>query len=292
MKFLYFPGCSLKSYAESYEKSGIAVAKELGIELVELNRWNCCGVVFGLASDSYAYYVGAFRDLIRAQQQIHETGNDYLVTLCSMCYQVLGSLKYRLSIDKEALDRLNRFMDDEEDYLGTIRVEHFLKILVDFVGFDKIKEKVKKDLSGLKIAAYYGCMLVRPKETAIDDPEDPTIMEKLIEAVGAKPVYYPFRTECCGSYNVVVNQDVIKERTIRILGPLIKRKVDAVITVCPLCKFNLEKGLKLAEDKLGKSEIKIMYFTELLALALGLERTVDQDVVKTLAKKIKEPAVT
>lgn len=292
MKFLYFPGCSLKNYAESYEKSAIAVAKELGIELVELNRWNCCGVVFGLASDSYAHYVGAFRDLIRAQQQVHETGNDYLVTLCSMCYQVLSSLNHRLSVDKEALDRLNRFMDEEEDYLGTIQVEHFLRVLADFIGFNKIKEKIKRDLSNLKIAAYYGCMLVRPKEIAIDDPEDPTIMEKLIESVGANPVYYPFRTECCGSYNVVVNEDVIKERTIRILAPLIKKKVDAVITVCPLCKFNLEKGLKLAKDELGESKIKIMYFTELLAIALGLENTVDQELLRGLLGKIKEQVVT
>lgn len=288
MKLLYFPGCSLKNFAQSYEKSAIAVAKELGIELVELNRWNCCGVVYGLASDSFAHYVGAFRDLIRAQQQVNETGNEYLVALCSMCYQVLSSLNYRLSIDREALDRLNRFMDDEEDYLGTIQVEHFLKILADLVGFDKIKTKVKRDLSELKIAPYYGCMLVRPKEIAIDDPEDPTIMEKLIEAVGAEPVSYPFRTECCGSYNVVVNKDVIKERTKKILGPLIKKNVDAVITVCPLCKFNLEQGLKLARDELGQSNIKILYFTELLALAIGLDDTIDKEALESLKVKIKE----
>lgn len=290
VKFLYFPGCSLKSYAENYEKSALAVAKHLGIELVELPRWNCCGVVYGLSSDSLAHYLGAFRDLIRAQENIDKTGNEYLVALCSMCYQVLGSLNHRLMIDRSALETLNKFMDDEEDYLGTIKVEHFLNILKDYVGFEKIKENVKRDLSDLRVAAYYGCMLVRPKEIAIDDPEDPKLLDLLIQAVGAELVDYPFKTECCGSYNVVVNKDVIKERAIRIFGSLARKKVDIVITVCPLCHFNLEQGLKLASEEIGKPNIKILYFTELLAIALGLDDVVDNSLIEELS--LREKALT
>ncbi len=284
MKFLYFPGCSLKNYAKKYEDSALAVAKHFGIELIELKRWNCCGVVYSLASDSVFHCIGAVRDLIRAQEQVGETGNDKLVTLCSMCYQVLASVNHRLANDPSALETLNRFMDEEEDYLGTIEVTHFLTVLRDYVGFDKIREEVKRELADLRVAPYYGCMLVRPKEVAIDDPEEPVILEQLIESLGAYPIDYPFRTECCGSYNVVVNKEVVKTRVLRIISPLFRARADIIVTVCPLCTFNLEYGMKLASRQLHGKKIPVVYFTELLAFALGLDNVLDKTTLEIFKK--------
>ena len=284
MKLLYFPGCSLKNYAQRYEKSALAVAKRFDIELVELKRWNCCGVVYSLASDSVFHHIAAVRNLIRAQEQMHETGNEKLVTLCSMCYQVLASVNHRLARDPEALETLNRFMDEEEDYLGTIEVLHFLQVLRDYVGFHKIKENLERKLENIRVAPYYGCLLVRPKEVAIDDPEDPSLLETLIASVGAKPIEYPFRTDCCGSYNVVANKDIVKIRVLRIIKPLLRNSADLIISVCPLCTFNLEYGMKLASRELYGKSIPVLYFTELLAYALGLDYALDKNVLATLNK--------
>lgn len=282
MKLLYFPGCSLKNYAKRYEKSALAVGEHLGINFIELKRWNCCGVVYGLASDSLFHHIAAVRNLIRAQEQINEADEETLVTLCSMCYQVLASVNHRLSNDPAALETLNQFMDEEENYLGTIQVTHFAKILRDYVGFDKISEKVKRPLNGFNVAPYYGCMLVRPKEVAIDDPEEPTILEGLISSLGANPIDFPFRTECCGSYNVVTNKEVVKVRISRFVSPLLRNSADIIISVCPLCTFNLEYGMNLASRELHGKKIPVLYFTELIAYALGLDDALDKDILNIL----------
>ena len=287
MKVLYFPGCSLKNYAPAYEKSALHVAKKLGIELIELKRWNCCGVVYGLASDSVFHQIAAVRNLIRAQEQIHESGNEKLVTLCSMCYQVLASANHRLSKDPAALETLNKFMDEEEDYLGTIEVMHFVQLLRDYIGFEKIKEYVERPLKDIRVAPYYGCMLVRPKEVAIDDPEEPSILETLIESLGGVPVESPFRTECCGSYNVVVNKDVVKTRVFRIVRPLLRNSADLIITVCPLCAFNLDYGMKLASRDLHGRRIPVIYFTELMAYAFGLDNALEKETLNIFNNLMK-----
>jgi len=289
-KFMYMPGCSLKNYATNYEKSAIGIAKKLGIELVELERWNCCGVVYGLASDSVFHQIAAVRNLIRAQETSKNLGNNKLVTLCSMCYQVLASANHRIKNDEQALEALNKFMDEEEDYRGEIEVKHFLAILRDEIGFDKIKEKIVRPLKNLNIAPYYGCVLVRPKEAAIDDPEDPIILETLIETIGGNPIYWPFRTDCCGSYNVVSNQDIVKKRVWNLIKP-IRDEVDIIITVCPLCKFNLDLGIDFAKKEYYIKNIPVLYFTEILAYALGLDEYLDSSIINLLENMIKKEEV-
>ncbi|MHA1665295.1 MAG: CoB--CoM heterodisulfide reductase iron-sulfur subunit B family protein [Candidatus Njordarchaeales archaeon] len=281
MKYLYFPGCSLKNYAKRYEETAVAVAKALGIELIELKRWNCCGAVSGLAEDSVFHHIAAVRDLVRAQEQLDEADSNKLVTVCSMCYRVLASVNNRLKHNPEDLDTINEFMSPEE-YNGGIEVVHLLQIIKDDIGFDRIAELTKKDLSNIKVAPYYGCVLVRPKETAIDDPNEPTILEELIKSTGATAVENPLRTECCGSYNVVTNRELVKHRISNILKPIMHENIDFLVSVCPLCTFNLEFGIKANKKELHGREIPVLYFTEFLALAFSLDDKLEKEVLQAV----------
>jgi len=180
MKLAYYPGCTLKTKAKNFEDSAIASAKALGIELVELPDWNCCGVVHSLVTDNLIFHLGAIRNLIRVQ----EMNENRVVVLCSMCYNTLKRTNLRIQNSPDELSKVNDFMYlEKEDYKGNVEVVHFLNILKNEIGFDKIKEKVKKPLKNIKIAPYYGCTLLRPKEVSIDNPENPTVLEEIVEAL-------------------------------------------------------------------------------------------------------------
>lgn len=271
MKILYYPGCTLKKNAKNLETSALAISKELGIEMVELPRWNCCGTVYSLASDDLMRQAAPIRNLIRVQ----ELGENKVVTLCSMCYNTLkrSNLKFRNA--EEDLATLNDFMYLEEDYKGNVEVFHLLELLKNDIGFDKIAEKVKKPLNGLKVAPYYGCLLIRPKEVGLDDMEEPRILHSLLESIGAEVIDFPLKTECCGAYQTVGNKGVVADRTYNILTSAQSRGAEAVALSCPLCDFNLDHRQKEVVDKYSDfSTIPVFYFTQLLAIAFGLEKNV------------------
>jgi heterodisulfide reductase subunit B len=213
MRIPFFPGCTLKTSALNFEESTLAVARQLGIELAEIPRWNCCGTVFSLTSDDLIHHVGPVRILVRAMEMIRESGSEdehRLVTLCSMCFNTLKRSNQRVRENPEDLKKINDFMDQEEDYDGKVVVTHFLE-LVREMGFDKVRKNVKASLKDLKVFPYYGCMLLRPAEAGIDDPEDPSILEDLISALGAEPVDSPFKKVCCGSYQTVTNREAVRD---------------------------------------------------------------------------------
>jgi hypothetical protein len=160
----YYPGCTLKTTGKGLEKSALASAKALGIELVELDRWNCCGTVHSLASDNIINNIGAARNLIRTKQ----SGYDKFVTLCSICYNTQKSVNDIFKKDREKRDKINAYMYEEPDYEADVEVLHLLEVIRDHVGFDGVASKVVKPLSTLKIVPYYGCLLLRPKEIAFD----------------------------------------------------------------------------------------------------------------------------
>jgi heterodisulfide reductase subunit B len=173
--------------------------------------------------------------------------------------------------DPEKRDTINSFMDEEEDYKGEVEVVHLLEILRDEIGWEGITEKIKLPLQGLKLAPYYGCTLLRPGEIAIDQPESPTILHQLLEALGATVVDFPAATQCCGSYQVVSNPDNVLECAWNILSSAQRRGAEAVVTSCPLCDYNLSQR----QEELGQRysqfrAMPILYFTQLLALSLGL----------------------
>ena len=268
MKLLYYPGCTLKTSAKNLEKSAFAVMEALGHEMVEMEDWNCCGVVASLTDDDLMHHLAPLRSLIHVEDQ----GEDKVVTLCDMCCNTLKQTNLRVKENPDDLETLNLFMDRENDYKGTVKVIHFLEFLRDEVGFDVIKKKVKRPLKDIKIMPYYGCMLLRPREVAIDDAEEPTILSDLLSALGAEVVDNPFKIECCGSYHTVENKELVSKRAHRITTFATERGSEAMVLSCPLCKFNLDARGKEAEKMFkGYKQIPIYYYTQLIAIALGLD---------------------
>jgi heterodisulfide reductase subunit B len=273
-KFPYFPGCTLKTTARNFEISALAAARALGIELVELPRWNCCGTVFSLAADDLIHHVASIRNLIRVQEMNKQglvQDNHQLVTLCSMCFNTLKRSNLRVKENAEDMKKINDLMYREEDYQGHVEVLHFVELLRN-MGFGKIKRAVKKSLSALKIAPYYGCMILRPKEVSIDDPEAPVILDDLIGALGAEIVRTPYNKVCCGSYQTVQDKNTVAELAHDILGHAQKMGAEAMATTCPLCAFNLDNRQKEVVEKYPNfKKMPIFYITQLMALAFDLD---------------------
>ncbi|MFO7951619.1 MAG: CoB--CoM heterodisulfide reductase iron-sulfur subunit B family protein [Bacillota bacterium] len=258
MRYRYFPGCTLKGQAKSMEDTTLAAAEELGIELVELDEWQCCGAVYPLYEDELITLLSPVRTLAAAE-------GEPLVSLCAACHHVLKRSQEFMQRSEDARNKVTDFL--EVEYSGEGRVLHFLEVLRDDFGFDNLAEKIKKPLEGRKLAAYYGCLLLRPADAMqFDDPENPSIMEDFLRALGGEVVKSPYRTECCGAYLSVTETGVAEDTVQRILDSAQKAGAEALITACPLCRYNLENCAKES----GKEPLKIYYFSELLAEALDL----------------------
>ncbi|NHJ86590.1 MAG: heterodisulfide reductase, subunit B [Asgard group archaeon] len=264
----YYPGCTAKSYAKYMDSTAREAMKTLGFELVELQDWICCGTFYGLADDNLYSQLAPIRNMIRTKQ----AGFSSVVTICSMCYNTLKRANNLFQNDEEKASRLNAFMYEEPDYEGDVAVKHLLDIIRDKVNIDKISKKVVNPLKGLKIAPYYGCMLIRPKEISVDNnSEKPTILSDLIFSLGAEAVEDPYMTECCGSYLTVKDKHLVADRTNRIIGSIAKKDVDLIMVSCPLCQFNLDRRQKEARAlNSSLKEVPIVYFTQLMALAFGV----------------------
>lgn len=267
MKISYYPGCTLKTKGKNLEDAAVASMKALNIDFEELPRWNCCGAVHSLAEDDLIHQVAPVRDLIRVMEQ----GSQKVVTLCSMCYNSLARANLLMREDEEKRKTINDFMDEEKDYHGEAEVVHFLSFLRDEIGWDTLREKVKVPLNNLNVAPYYGCTLLRPRNVAIEPLWDLTILSEFLEALGATVVEFPEATQCCGSYQILGNPEAALEAAGAILESGEKRGAEALVLSCPLCEFNLGKkqGELLQKNRISK-EIPTFYFTQLLAVALGL----------------------
>jgi heterodisulfide reductase subunit B len=268
MEICYYPGCTLKTTAKNFEIPALASIEHLGHKMIELPRWNCCGTVHSLADDDLMHQLAPVRILIRAL----EVGADKIVTLCAMCYNTLKQTNRIMLEDIDKRDRINNFLDEEKNYNGDVSVLHLLEFFRDEVGFEEIKKKVKKPLDGLKISPYYGCLLLRPEGIGIDDIEAPKIFEDFIVALGGEVIESPYKIECCGSYHTVDNIEPVVERTKMIIDASITRGAEAIIVGCPLCFFNLDYRQKDVKERYNKfNSLPIFYFTQLLAIALGLD---------------------
>ncbi len=277
IKIPYYPGCTLKTTAKNFETSAIESAKILGVELIELPKWNCCGTVFSMTTDDLMHHLAPIRNLIRVQE-MNEKGivkNEYrVVTLCTMCFNTLKRSNLFVKQDPERLKKINSLMDEEKDYQGNVKVLHFLEILKE-LGFEQIRKKVKKPLQNLKVVPYYGCLMVRPEDVGIDKPENPTILKELFEALGAEVVDIPFKTRCCGSYQTVNRKELVAELVFDILNQVRMEGGECVGLSCPLCAFNLDNR----QDEVKKlhpefSMVPVFYFTQLMAVAFGLNEKI------------------
>ena len=275
LKIPYFPGCTLKSNAQHFEDSAIAAARELGIEFVELPRWNCCGVVSSLTTDDIMHHVAPVRNFVRVLEMNSEglvQNEKRLITLCSMCFNTLSRSNKRVKNNTDDLDAINEFMSNEIDYDGSVNVIHFLSLLKE-IGFDKVRDRVKKPLNNLKIAGYYGCMLLRPTDIGIDHNETPSILEDFIESLGASAIDWRSKSKCCGSYLTLSNKNTALNLSHDILTDAQRNGADLIITSCPLCAFNLDNRQKDIKQKFPDFEsIPVFYFTELMTVAFGLEK--------------------
>ncbi len=263
MKYSYYPGCTLRTKAKKLDDYARASAKALGFELEECENWQCCGGVYPLSSDEIATKLSSVRVLNEAKEK-----GQALVTLCSACYHVVKRVNDDMKNVEDIRTRANNYMKLPEPYMGETEVLHFLEVIRDRIGFDELKKKVVNPLTGKKIGAYYGCLLLRPGDIiAFDNPENPKIIEDFIRAIGAEPVIYPYRNECCGGYISLKEGELSKTMSERVVESAEGFGAEMLITACPLCKYNLEKKTE--------SKLPVIYFTELLAEALGVKEEVD-----------------
>jgi heterodisulfide reductase subunit B len=267
MKITYYPGCTLKTKAKNLEDAAVASMAALGVDFEELTRWNCCGAVHSLADDDLIHHVAPVRDLIRAMDQ----GSGKVVTLCSMCYNTLARANQVMREDAVKRKTINDFMDEENDYQGQVEVLHFLNFLRDEIGWERLRKAVKKPLNGLKVAPYYGCTLVRPRAVSVDPPGSPRVFKEFLEVLGATVVDFPAATLCCGSYQILANTEAALSVAATILDWAVKAGAEALALSCPLCEFNLgKKQAGLVQEHKVSREVPTFYFTQLLAVALGL----------------------
>ena len=262
MKVSYFPGCTLKNKAKDLDTYAYKSAAALGVTLEEIENWQCCGGVFTTAGDEVATKLSSVRALKEAADK-----NQPLITVCSACHNVIKQTNHVMQNNAAFADKVNRYMAADGGYNGEAQVYHYLEMLRDVVGYDTLKEKVVNSLKGKKIAAYYGCLLLRPNSVMrMDDPENPTIMEDFIRALGADAVVYAKRNECCGGYITVESPDAAKKNSSSVIANAKAAGAEMIITACPLCKYNLIKS---------GADIPVVYFTELLAEALGVKEDTD-----------------
>jgi heterodisulfide reductase subunit B len=266
--YTYFPGCSAaEGGAKAYNRSSLAISKILDFDLAELEDWNCCGSTPSGAVDELGAYCMAARNLALAEKR----GLD-MVTPCSACYVIFnrtntyfnGYPRFRVKVN-EALAA------GSLKYQGTVRVRHMLDVLTTDIGFDAIKEKVKKPLEGLKVAPYYGCQVVRPR-FGFDHPEKPESLDKLVATLGAEPVPFPLKARCCGGSLVISEEDVALGLIHKILESAAENGAMCVVTVCPLCQTNLDVYQSRVNKKFKtKYNLPVLFFTQLMGIAFGLE---------------------
>ena len=264
MNYTYFPGCSLESTAYDYDTSARAVMKALDSKLVELPDWNCCGATGAEVISHLLSIALPARNLAKAQQI-----GDQIVTTCSSCYFNLFRVNSHLAADAELQHELDAVLGEVGlHYDGKLRVRHLLELMVTDIGEKAIAGRVQRPLDGIRVAPYYGCLVVRPY-AEFDGPDLPTSMDRLLTTLGADVVPYVMKTRCCGGVLMTTQKNIGLKLVGDILSPI--RDVDCVVTVCPLCQLNLEAYQREVAGKLGEPvHIPVLYFTQLIGLALGL----------------------
>ncbi|MBQ1180701.1 MAG: CoB--CoM heterodisulfide reductase iron-sulfur subunit B family protein [Treponema sp.] len=268
--YSYFPGCTLKNKAIELDAYARFSAEALGFELKEIEEWQCCGGVYPMSQKEVAPKLPSVRALADARDNKQD-----LVTLCAACYNVLKQTNDAILNDGFTAFKANTYLkQDGIEYNGETKVLHFLEILRDVIGWDNVKAAVKNPLKGKKIGAYYGCLLLRPANVMkFDDPENPQIIEDFIKAIGATPVIFAQRNECCGAYTMFEDNSIPEKRANAIISNAEDFGAEMLVTSCPLCRYNLIKNKK-------DSNLDVIYFTELLAEALGVKEAALESIKK------------
>jgi len=284
--YTYYPGCSDEATGVAYGISMRVIGDALGMQLDELEDWNCCGTSpYHVAEELEAICV-AGRNLALAE----EKGQD-IVTGCNACFVTLGKTNQRLGNDPELRAKANEALAEGNlKYNGGLTVRHLLEVIVNDIGYDQISCMVTKNLEGLKVACYYGCQLTRPN-LGFDDTENPQSMDKLVEALGGQPVQFEMKARCCSASLVMSEEPLALGLINKILKNVQDSGADCIITACPLCQLNLDAYQSKAKKKNEEDyDIPVLFFTQLLGMALGVsekELALKKSVVSS--KKVLAP---
>jgi len=267
MKYAYYPGCSLHSTAKEYDLSTKEVARALGIELIEIPDWVCCGATPAHITMHLLSLALPVKNLIKAKTM----GSYEVVTCCAACFSRLKIANRFMQNDDEHREKVEKIVG--EPYKGDVKVRHFLDVLVNVFGLKNLKERLARQLSGLKVACYYGCLLTRPHEvTELDDLEDPHLIDDLMGTIGIEPVQWPYKTECCGASFSLTKTDIVLKLSGDILQMASDAGAEAIVVACPMCQSNLDIRQGMINKKYKKDfNMPIFYFTQLTGLALGIE---------------------
>ncbi len=265
MRYLYYPGCSLESSSIAYDESLRWVFKALGIDLIELEDWNCCGATVYMSVKEVVSVVISARNLALAEKM-----NGDIIAPCNACYTTLCKANRLLKSNKILKAKVDQALKiDNLQYNLGVNVRHPLDVFVNDIGLDVIASRQKRQLSGLKIAPYYGCQIVRP-EPGFDDQENPTTMDSLFEKLGAESVYYPMKVRCCGGMLMTTYENAALKLNKEILECAVENNADCIVTTCPLCQINLEAYQNRINKKFETDiHIPVLFFTQLVGQALG-----------------------
>ena len=273
MKYAYYPGCSLGSTAKPYDVSSRAIAEALGLELEEVDDWNCCGASEYPAIDKMAGYALVGRNLARAANQ---DGFEKIVAPCSLCYLNLKKVDHQMGKYPKVNKQVNTALaaGGLSYEAGSLTPTHLLDAVITDVGLEKIEERVTHPLTGLRIAPYYGCLIVRPEfdEDGFDNTEYPMKLDYLMERLGATVVDFPMKAHCCGGHMTQISSDTAYELIRRILHNASEYEADLIVTTCPMCQLNLDAYQSQVNRHFGTDyKIPILYFSQLVGLAMGLQ---------------------
>ena len=273
MSYCYYPGCSAKSNGRAYEESLLAVFQALEVPLQELDDWNCCGATAYMAVDEVAAFTLAARNLALAEQQGAATAEQPAQVLapCNACYLVLAKTQRYLAQHPDLAQRVTAGLTAVGlRYRGQVQVRHPLDVLVNDVGLPRLTARVTRPLTGLKVACYYGCQVVRPF-ASFDDAHHPTSMDRLVEALGATAVNWSLKTRCCGGTLIGTLPETGLRLSHILLQEALRRGAELLVTVCPLCQFNLECYQDEMARQFGEPvHLPVLYLTQLLGMAFGL----------------------
>ncbi|MFO7915069.1 MAG: CoB--CoM heterodisulfide reductase iron-sulfur subunit B family protein [Candidatus Krumholzibacteriales bacterium] len=280
MKYTYYPGCSVTATANLYQESIDAIAPSLGLELEELEDWNCCGATAYMSVRELMSFAISARNLALAER-FHRD----MVTPCSACYLVLNKTNHYFEDYPDMRKKIGQALEAGGlSYSGNIRVRHILDVIVNDVGMEKISSLVTRNLEELRVAPYYGCQIVRP-EMGFDDPDEPESMDILIETLGAETVDYSMKTKCCGASLMGTEEKMALGLCRDLLMDAEKKGAHCIITLCPLCQMNLDI-YQPKVNTLFKTDFKIpvIYFTQLIGLAMG--KSAEELGMKRLGVKV------
>ncbi len=265
--YAFYPGCSLTASAQSYGISTERVAEILGLKFQEVEDWNCCGATEYFTVESLPAYSLVARNLsLAAQQSTRE-----LTAPCSACYMNLKKTDNHMGLEPGLNSKVNQALaaGGLSYEPGTMRIRHLLDVIVEDVGYEAIAAKVTTPLKGLRVAPYYGCLVVRPFSEG--NPEYPTHLDKLLETLGATVVDFPLKTHCCGGHMTQISESTAFELIRRLLQNADEYRADIIVTVCPMCQLNLDAYQPQVNRAFGAQfDLPVLYFTQMMGLAFGL----------------------